>query len=287
MQLTSGLAFYHRLSAAREAQNLAILETLYHPDAVSLSLSTGQVTRGREAILAEFKNTFQIVGAIASRYETLVEAAGAVCVEDRLSTRSGDIQTYDVYMLQAGMVKRHVGGLISPRSPLGQRQGQGLPQTKGAALFHRLLAVEQAQDFERLKSLYHPEAISVNGSNNQALWGRDAIINSRKQLAQEGSKASLHSVESFVENEEMIGVEISSAYKNVTPVGPVSFDALTYDVYVLRAGQIGHHFTGLISPRWSELQQNIKQQTDLLIELEKGKLSITGDMIGNLFRLHR
>jgi ketosteroid isomerase-like protein len=286
--MTSGQEFYERLGKAREAQDLAALSALYHSDAVSLSLSTGQVFRGRGAILDAFNQTFQIAGAISSRsVESMVEAEGAVCVEATLATRSREMQTYDIYMMQAGRVKQHVGGLISPRSPLGQRQGQGFPQTKGAALFHRLHAMSQARDFERLKSLYHPDAVTVNCSNNQALWGRDAIINSLKQLAQEGSSASRNSVEGFVENEEIICAEVSATCKKGTPVGPVQFDALMYEVYVLRAGQIRHHFTGLISPRWSELQQIIQQQIDLLIESQKQKNWIKGNVIGNLFRVPR
>jgi|SRR5579859_3097276 len=121
MQITGGQTFYYRLCEARENQDRALLEALYHPDAVSLSLSTGQVTRGREAILDSFKQTFQVAGAISLRsVESLVEAGEAVCVEATLSTRFAEVQTYDIYMLQAGMAKQHVSGLISPR-PQGER----------------------------------------------------------------------------------------------------------------------------------------------------------------------
>src|SRR5579875_2543228 len=126
IQYTPGQTFYYQLSDAIDAQDFATLETLYHPDAVSLSMSTGQVFRGRKAILDSFKRAFQIGGAISSRaVESLVEAGGAVCVEAQLSTRIAQMQTYDIYLLQAGMVKQHVGGLISPRPPSGRKSVQG------------------------------------------------------------------------------------------------------------------------------------------------------------------
>lgn len=273
MQLTPGQTFYHRLSAAREAQDLATLETLYHPDAVFLSLSTGQIERGRAAILDSFKHTFQITGAISSRYEALVEAAGAVCVEDRLSTRSGEMQTYDVYLLQAGMVKQHVGGLISPRPAMGQRQGQGLPQTKGAALYHRLHAMKEAQDFARLESLYHPDIISVDCITNEVRRGRAAIIGLLKRVTANGGYVKLNSIESFVESGEIIGAEVTSTARRVIELGPVQVDALSYEVLVLRAGQIGQSFSGAIRPRGPEIQQSIQEQIKLLFETRQGDLT--------------
>jgi ketosteroid isomerase-like protein len=277
MPLTNGQTFYQRLCNARETQDRVALSALYHPDAVSLDVATNQVFKGREAILAEFTHTFQLAGAISSKpVENLVEAAGAVCVEATLVTGSLQTQNYDVYMLQTGMVKWHVGGLISPRSA----GGQGLPQTKGSAFYQRLRQATQAHDIATLERLYRPHAISVNCSTGQVLWGREAIISSVKQAAQKRISVKLKSVEGFMEGEEIICAEVSGTYKQETHVGPVQFDALTYEVYVLLAGQVGQHFSGLISPRWPELQQILKQQEDHLIELSGLMIRTIANMLG-------
>jgi ketosteroid isomerase-like protein len=261
MQITGGQTFYYRLCEARENQDRPLLEALYHPDAVSFSLSTGQVTRGREAILDSFKQTFQVAGAISLRsVESLVEAGEAVCVEATLSTRSAQIQTYDVYLLQAGICAQHVGGLISPRPPVGQGSFQGWPQTKGATFYHRLCQAQEAQDVARLSSLYHPDGVAC--SSNQSSRGREAIINSFKQVTANSGSVSLKSVESFMESSEIICAEVTRTIRFVNLMGSVQFDALTYDVLVLRADQIGQSFSGLISPRGHALQQAVKPQRE-------------------------
>jgi ketosteroid isomerase-like protein len=269
MQFTAGQTFYYRLSAVIEAQDLTNLGALYHPDAVSLSLSTGQVLRGREAILDSFKQTFQVAGAISpSSVESLVEVEGAVCVEATLATRFAKIQTYDIYMLQAGMVKQHVGGLISPRPPVGQGPAQGLPQTRGGAFYHRYCQATEARDFATLESLYHPAMVSVSCSVNESLRGRDAIISLFKQAMQNGGYIKLKSIESFVENGEIIAVEAAQTTKlGAGSMGSIQFDTLTYGVFVLRAGQIRLHFGGGISPRGPELQQAIQRQMKQLYQV--------------------
>jgi ketosteroid isomerase-like protein len=273
-QYTPGQTFYYQLSAAIDAQDFATLETLYHPDAVSLSMSTGQVFKGREAILDSFKRAFQIGGAISSRsVENLVEAAGAVCVEAKLTTtRSVERQIYDVYLLQAGMVKQHVGGLISPRPPVGQGSVRGLPQTKGAALYHRLYAMMEDRDIVRLESLYHPDVVSVDCITNEVRGGRAAIIGLFKQATANGGYVKLNSVESFVESGEIICAEVTQTARRVSEVGAVQVDALTYDVLVLRAGQIGQRFGGAIAPRGPELRQEVQEQEKRLIEAKRDQL---------------
>jgi ketosteroid isomerase-like protein len=274
MQLTIGQAFYHRLCAAIEAQDLATLEALYHPDAVSISLSTGQIFKGREAILDSFKQTFQITGSISPKsVESLVEAGGAVCVEATMLTRFAEIQSYDVYMLQAGKVQQHFGGLISPRPPLGQQQGQGTPQTRGQAFYRRLCTAIETQDLTILGGVYHPDAVSISSSTNQFLQGREAIISSLKQSFQNGGFIKLKSVESFVETEEVICAEATETCKLGTPMGGVQFDTLSYEVYILRAGKVQQHFGGLISPRVPALkqfvQQALQQQSEQQAEIAK------------------
>jgi ketosteroid isomerase-like protein len=273
MQMTEGQTFYYRLSSALEAQDLATLQTLYHPDATLISLSTGQVERGREAILSSFQHTFQIAGAISSRsVESLVETEGSICVEATLATQFGPIQTYDIYLRHSDMVKQHVSGLISPRPPGGQRQGQGFPQTKDAALYHRWCQALETQDLAALSTLYHPDVVFVAYSIDQSSRGREAIINSFKQAIQIGVDVKLKSVECFVESSEIICAEVTRTislphlmgamrYDGPSRMGLVQCDMLMYDVLVLRAGRIGQSFSGLISPRGSELQQYVKPRT--------------------------
>ncbi|HLI71436.1 MAG TPA: nuclear transport factor 2 family protein [Ktedonobacteraceae bacterium] len=272
IQYTPGQTFYYQLSDAIDAQDFATLETLYHPDAVSLSMSTGQVFRGRKAILDSFKRAFQIGGAISSRaVESLVEAGGAVCVEAQLSTRIAQMQTYDIYLLQAGMVKQHVGGLISPRPPIGRKSVQGWSQAKGAALYQQYWQALAARDFSTLANLYHPDAISVACSTNQFYRGRAAIIGLLKEGTANGGYVKLNSVESFVESGEIICVEITQTARRVSELGPVQIDALMYDVFVLHAGRILQHFGGAIAPRGPEIQQAAQEQMKRLIEAARDR----------------
>lgn len=278
-QYPPGQTFYYQLSAAIDAQDFATLQTLYHPDAVSLSPSTGQIFRGREAILDSFKHAFQVGGAILSRsVENLVEAGGAVCVEARLTTtRSAQMQTYDVYLLQGGMVKQHVGGLISPRPLIGQGRGQGWPQTQGAALFYRYWQALEARDFATLASLYHPDVISVNCITNQFHRGRTAIIGLLKEGTANGGYMKLNSLESLVESSELICVEATQTARRESEIGPLQIDALMYDVLVLQAGQIVQRFGGAISPRGPELQRAAQEQMKRLIELREEKRKMIWD----------
>lgn len=266
MQMSAGQVFYHRLSAARAAQDLTGMGSLYHPDAVFVSLGTGEVFGGRGAILESFKRTFEIAGAISSRsVESLVEAGEAVCVEATLATRFAQMQSYDVYLLEAGLVKRQVGGLISPRPPDGH--GPGFPQTQEGAFYHRLCAATQTHDFATLEGAYRPDAIHVNCSANLSWRGREAIMGLRRQGAQNGERVELRSVERFVATDEIISAEVASTTTIDGPMGSMSFDTLGYDVLMLRAGQIERSFSGLISPRWPELQQTVRQQTELLFKV--------------------
>ncbi|HLZ61123.1 MAG TPA: nuclear transport factor 2 family protein [Ktedonosporobacter sp.] len=117
-----------------------------------------------------------------------------------------------------------------------------------------------AQDIATLESLYHPDGVAC--SSNQSSKGREAIINSFKQVTANSGSVSLKSVESFVESSEIICAEVTRTIRFVNLMGSVQFDALTYDVLVLRADQIGQSFSGLISPRGLEFQQAVKPQRD-------------------------
>jgi ketosteroid isomerase-like protein len=271
--MTSGREFYERLCRAREAQDLAALSALYHSDAVSLSVPTGQVFRGRGAIVDAFNHTFQIAGAISSRsVESMVEAEGSVCVEATLATRSGEMQTYDIYLLQAGICAQHVGGLISPRPPIGRGSVYGLPQTKGAALYHQYRTAMEAQDVAQLSSLYHPDMVSVDCITNQSWRGRAAILSRFQQVIANGGSVSLNSVERFVESSEIICAEITTTTRYISRMGNMQVDALTYEVLVLHAGRIVQRFGGAISPRGQKLLQTIEQQNELLFKVGMGRL---------------
>src|SRR5579859_490986 len=82
MQQTAGEMFYYRLSSALEAQDLAILETLYHPDATLISLRTGQIIQGRAAIMATITQTLSVTSPIKPiAIESFVELDEIICVE--------------------------------------------------------------------------------------------------------------------------------------------------------------------------------------------------------------
>ncbi|GIH21567.1 nuclear transport factor 2 family protein [Rugosimonospora africana] len=269
--MTGGQEFYARLSKAREDQDIAALGAFYHPDAVSISLSTGQVFSGRQAIVDAFARTFQAAGVISSKsVESLVEAAGTVCVEATFTTRSGQIQTYDIYLLQAGMIKQHVSGLISPHPPVGQGRVQQWPQTNGWAFFHYLRTAAEARDFVILAGLHHADAVSVGCSLNHSLSGREAIVNSAKQFAANGGYLKLKSIEAFAESSEIICLEsVQTLEITSTRAGSAQIDLLNYAVWVVHAGRIQRHFSGYISPRGPDLQRAIQRETERLLEKEK------------------
>ncbi len=208
----------------------------------------------------------------------MVETGGAVCVEARLSTRSGEMQTYDIYLLQAGMVKQHVGGLISPRPSSGQGSAQGWPQTQGAALYHRYWQALEAQDFATLESLYHRDVISVNCITHQVHQGRTAVIGEHKEASARGVYMKLNSVERFVESSEIICVEATQTAKRVSSM---QVDALIYAVVVLHAGRIVQRFGGAISPRGPKLLQTIEQQHELDCKVGMGRLDQIWDAFQN------
>ncbi len=261
MQYTPGQAFYNQLCAARARQDLAGLEALYHPNAVSLSPGTGQVTSGRGAILDGYKQAFQAAGAIVSRsVESLVEIEGAVCVEATVANRFYELETYDVFLLEAGRVKRHVGGQISHRVAGDQRSGQGFPQTQGGTFYHRFCVARDNLDFAQLSSLYHPDAVSVDSSSKEIRRGREGALSGYKQLAQVRGYMRVKAIEGFVESGEIISAEIALANKIGTALGGVTYDTLRFEVLVLRSGMVGQRFSGLIAPRLAELMQTVGGQ---------------------------
>lgn len=264
--MTGGQAFWHRLCAARQAQDLASLRELYHPDAVAVAVGTGQVLRGRDAILASFAESFEVAGGVSVKAEILMEAGAAVCVEASVATRFAQLQSYDVFLLHEGIVKQHIGGVISPRPPTGG--AARFPQTRAGAFYQRWWAAMEAHDFATQASLYCPDAIYVTCAPQQYWQGRDAIMGTLQQLAQAGQSVRLKSVISFVDAENLICAEVASTLSVRSPLGTLNaqFDLLTYEVLVLRGGLVAQRFGGLITPRWSELQQAAGQQAAMAMD---------------------
>jgi ketosteroid isomerase-like protein len=274
LQYTPGQTFYYQLSAAIDAQDLGALASMYHPDAVSVSMSTGEVVRGREAILDSYRRAFQIGGAISARsVENFVETADAICVESALTTsRSIRVQTYDVYLLQSGVVRQHVGGFINPRPPVGQGHGSGLTQTSGGAFYQRYRAAVEAGDFATYASLHQPDAVYLNCITNVSSQGRDAIVATLMQATRNGGYVRQTAIESFAEAPGIICAEITQAARRATDVGTVQVDALTYQVLLLRAGKIVLGVGGSISPRGPELRQSVDEQVAQLIRAKGDRL---------------
>jgi ketosteroid isomerase-like protein len=274
LHYTPGQTFYYQLSAAIDAQDLGTLASMYHPDAVSVSMSTGQVVQGREAVLDSYRHAFQIGGAISARsVENFVETADAICVESTLTTsRSIRVQTYDVYLLQSGMVRQHVGGFINPRPPVGQGHGSGLTQTSGGAFYQRYCAAVEAGDFATYASLHHPDAVYLNCITNVSSRGREAIVGMISQATQNGGYVRRTAIESFAEAPGIVCAETTQAARRVTDVGTVQVDALMYEVFLLRAGQIVLGVGGSISPRGPELRRSIDEQVARLIKVKGERL---------------
>jgi hypothetical protein len=176
--LTAGRIFYHRLRTAIEVQDLTLIEALYHSNALQISLSTGHIFRGAEAIINAFKRTFQITGSVKPKsIESFVEVGNIICVEATTINRfAEEEQSYDVFVLQANKVVRHFTGLISPRSQMSQSKEQEGPTTQRRAFYNYLCTAIATQDLAKIEALYHPNAISISSNSGQINKGREAII---------------------------------------------------------------------------------------------------------------
>ena len=87
MQLTSGQLFHHRWCAALASRDVAALRGMYHPDAVRVSTTTGQVLTGVEQITGALTQLFDVAGAVTTTsVEEFVDAGEWICVESVQAT---------------------------------------------------------------------------------------------------------------------------------------------------------------------------------------------------------
>lgn len=269
MQQTAGEMFYYRLSSAIETQDLATLETLYHPDATLISLTTGQIIQGRAAIMATITQTLSVTSPIKPiAIESFVELGDIICVEATQSTRfTQNRQTYDIYLLQAGTIRNHFSGMISPRQPAPPLH-LGAPTTPEQQFHHRYWTARQAQELAQLRTLYHPDAISISVSSGSVIQGYDTIENNYQLATRELGPSRLKALTRFIEDSNLICTE-GTVTIDIDPgmsLTRVPLDLQFYEIFLLRAGVIRLAFGGLISPRPAELKETFK-----LIAERRGK----------------
>jgi ketosteroid isomerase-like protein len=260
VQLTSGQAFHHRLSAAIETQDLPALASFYHPDAVRVSLSTGQVFRGLGAILADIDQTLKVAGHVKPvAVDSFVEYGDIICVEATQATRFAQVQTYDIYVLQAGAIRQQFSGTISPRQHVTP-QDPGT-QTTPERQFHRRFCIAmQKPDLAELRALYRPDAVWIFASGGQVFPGRDAIVDSVRQSLRSGPP-QLKALTRFIEAPDVICVEGIAAEK----FSGLVLDVQYYEIFLLQAGAIRYRVNGMISPRPAEIAPVLQRQHDITI----------------------
>lgn len=259
MQQTAGEMFYYRLSSAIEAQDLATLETLYHPDATLISLRTGEIIQGRAAIMATITQTLAVASPIKPiAIESFVECSDdIICVEATQSTRfTQNRQTYDIYLLQAGVIRNHFSGMISPRQPAPSLPLTA-PTTAEQHFYRRYRAALEAQDFAQLRTLYHPDATSISASQGTVTRGYNEIESRLQQAMRILGPSRLKALTCFVEGPNLICTEGTFTI-DVDPgmsLRRVPLDLQCYDIFLLRAGVILLAIGGLIAPRPAELKE--------------------------------
>lgn len=261
MQQTAGQMFYYSLSSAIEAQDLATLETLYHPDATLISLTTGQIIQGRAAIMATIKQTLSVTSPIKPvAIESFVELGDIICVEATQATRfTQNRQIYEIYLLQAGTIRNHFSGMISPRQPATPLH-PGAPTTPEQQFHRRYWTALQAQDLAQLRTLYHPDAISISVSGGSITQGYDAIENNFQQGMRALGPSRLKALTRFIEDSNLICTE-GTITIDIDPgmsLTRVPLDLQCYEILLLRTGVIRLAFSGLISPRPAELKEAFK-----------------------------
>ncbi|HLZ61124.1 MAG TPA: nuclear transport factor 2 family protein [Ktedonosporobacter sp.] len=260
MQQTAGEMFYYRLSSALEAQDLAILETLYHPDATLISLRTGQIIQGRAAIMATITQTLSVTSPIKPiAIESFVELDEIICVEATQSTRfTQNRQTYDIYVLQAGVIRNHFSGMISPRQPATPLH-LGAPTTPEQHIHRRYWAAIEAQNPAQLRALLHPDVLSIDVSVGSVTQGDETIANNFQRGARELGLGPqrLKALTRFIESPNLICTEGTFTI-DIDPgmsLTRVPLDVQCYSIFLLQAGLIRLAFGGFISPRPAELKE--------------------------------
>lgn len=261
MQETAGVMFYYRLSSALEAQDLATLETLYHPDATLISLTTGQIIQGRAAIMATITQTLAVTSPIKPiAIESFVELSDIIGVEATQSTRfTQNRQTYDIYILQAGTIRNHFSGMISPRQSAPPLHPVALA-TPEQQFHHRYWAACEAQNLAQLRTLYHPDVTSISVSTGSVTQGYDTLENNLQQEMRNWGPSRLKALTRFIEDANLICTEGTRTI-DIDPgmsLTRVPLDLQFYNIFLLRAGVIQLAFSGLISPRPAELKEILK-----------------------------
>jgi ketosteroid isomerase-like protein len=249
MQLTSGQAFYHRLSSAIESGDVAALESLYQPYAVLASLGTGKILQGRAAILRSLKETAEVAGPVRPvSVEAFLEHGDVICVEATQATRFARVQTYDIFTLRAGAIYRQFSGMLSPRQPAAPLT-LGPAATPEQRLYHRYRNAAVTRDSSELRSLYRPDAVYLAGSLGTVRQGRDAIVDTLQKGA---GTVSFKGVTCFLEAPDLICTEAIQCLESGTPSVPGT-DVQVAEIFLLRDGAIRYQFGTIISPRAAEL----------------------------------
>jgi ketosteroid isomerase-like protein len=251
MHLTPTQIFHHRWAAALAAQDVAALHGLYHPDAVQLSVGTGQTLVGAEAIVAGYAELFGIVGAVTTtRVETFTDLGTAYVAETHQTSAFAQSFAYDVVTLEGGRARYHVSGSINPRPPaLELPPDTGTP---GQTMYRRMWETTYARNFAARAELYAPDA--VQASSGTVRRGRDAILRAEQQGLQAGTNPQLKTLSSFVEGPGVVAVEqvVSMVIQDT------QWDLECYSATILRDGKVAMDVDGLINPRQEELSQAVR-----------------------------
>jgi hypothetical protein len=262
MQLTPGQAFYARLSAAIESRDRSALESLYQPDVVLVSVSSGQTLRGRDAVLADIEQTSAFAGpvrqSVTGPNDRFVEFGDVIAVEATHTTRTAVYETYDVYLLHNGAVRYQFGGAISPLQPAPPPAFGPQPTAEQQFLF-AYRAAAQAMDGGRLRALYRPDAVDIIVSLGMVDQGADRIVSRRLQGArvlrpQDRGLTRVADGPGYVCAEGVVAQHLGQ-----TLIRGALVDVLGYSICLLQDGAIRFQFSGFIRPRAAEILGQAKQ----------------------------
>lgn len=200
-----------------------------------------------------------------------MEMENIICVHTTTRTFAGDVQSYDVFVLQANKVAQHFTGLITPRPQTRRLQGV----TRGEALHRSLEDTIEKQNMKALRGFYHPEATFIDSLYGQFYKGREAVLNYHKRNPQNLVRSKkIKSIESLVETEEIICVEAVTTAELGPQFGGASFDVLGYSVYMLQANQIIQEIDGLISPPLSDIEKSLQKKLEQQSKIQEQQFQL-------------
>lgn len=279
MQRTAARMFYYSLCAALEKSDLAALAGLYRPDAVKLDVAAGQVLQGRDAIVAEVEQSARFEGPLrTTAIEFFVEHGDALGVEAAVATRYETGVIYDLIVLEAGLARVQIRGMISPRQAGTTAAPYGSAHTAQRQFYDRVSAADKSRDYAQLGAMCRPDMAALFPSASAVIPGRDALLAEARRAARGAGRTRRESVVSYLDAPGVIVAEEMTAQETGMP--GVQDHLLGYVALVVRGGLVQYVFQGLINPRLAEIRQEHRKRADAVHRAHERSLDRMGWAFG-------